>query len=776
MTEPVVEIVEPPASTPEQPTAVDVDKKPKPSKDIVTSKLKSAESGEHRLNSTARGESTIEMLAKKIEERRATRIPVTLEIRKIFLHRCVEISQKEATRNKISKKALYALRQEYKDACDGVDPASHSNFGRVFGVWNKDAVMLELLNRACERVEAIHSDCLFFRDFLFYNTAAAHRIRLFGNPVLGSLTSIFLFYLCSAILFCPIMKDVHVCPNRDSYEGWLTAVYFASVTMSTVGYGDVSLASEDGWRVFIGIVFMLVAMGVAYTVFSTAAGAALDASHIGNVAESIIGPYLSKMDDSTPLYVQIRRVVAFRISELVFWFFALNLIGMFLVRIFIRNTDVESQDWSWMDTFYWAVQTTTTIGYGDLDMPFDMRWFQIFYTTFGTAFMGAVFGAAASLKSDITDLSRFYAWKRREVSKRMIEDFQGPDGDDRVDQYEFLVGSLLMLNKLSSSDIEQIMDKFRDLAGNKGYIIADDADHGSAIEDEEDREDSGEIVEMEKPQCKEKIGCSIRLKGTAPFYRRLRELFFAPTRSKTWKSIGGNRLQVRRVHTSPHIYEISNFLSEAELQYFERFIETCPFRKSFVDNMQYGEDGEAETTTSSKSQDSSDENKPKRQRRTMVDATHRTSTFFGFKHRADTTIRAIEQRAADLLGCWVHQLEGLQLVRYLPGQFFGIHHDMGDLLDNDEVVLPPKNLAVKRRLVTLFVYLNDLSKDQGGGTYFPKCDDLRVRPRKGMAVMWSNINGEGGPDNDTIHAGEVVNPKCEKGVAKYGLNIWVTEE
>ncbi len=233
-----------------------------------------------------------------------------------------------------------------------------------------------------------------------------------------------------------------------------------------------------------------------------------------------------------------------------------------------------------------------------------------------------------------------------------------------------------------------------------------------------------------------------------------------------WKSIGGNRLHLCRVNNSPHIYEIENFLSDAEINYFAEFIKNCSFQRSFVDNMQY--DNETR---------SADEKTPKRQRRTVLDSTHRTSTFFAFKHRADITIRAIEQRTADLLGCWVHQVEGLQLVRYLPGQFFGIHHDLGDLLENDEVLLPRKHLAIKRRLVTIFVYLNDLTKEQGGCTYFPKCDNLRVRPKKGKAVLWSNVNANGYPDSDTIHAGEVVQLKNDdKDVVKYGLNIWITEE
>jgi prolyl 4-hydroxylase len=236
-------------------------------------------------------------------------------------------------------------------------------------------------------------------------------------------------------------------------------------------------------------------------------------------------------------------------------------------------------------------------------------------------------------------------------------------------------------------------------------------------------------------------------------------LFFSPPSSQGFQNIGGRRLKLQRVHENPPIYVIDNFLTTSDLEYFDEKIESCPFQKSFVDNMQ---------------QDDENKNKNKKSAtRTLLDSTHRTSTFFGFKKLHDSKVASLEQRIADVLGCWVHQIEALQLVRYLPGQFFGVHHDLGDLLENDEVTLPPKNLMSKRRLVTLFCYLNTLDEGQNGCTYFPKCGDLRVKPVRGRAVLWSNILASGAPDPRTIHAGEAVEGK---GAVKYALNVWICEE
>jgi len=193
---------------------------------------------------------------------------------------------------------------------------------------------------------------------------------------------------------------------------------------------------------------------------------------------------------------------------------------------------------------------------------------------------------------------------------------------------------------------------------------------------------------------------------------------------------------------------IDDFLNAAELQYLHTAASNHRFQRSYVDQIS-----------------SSDEDKG-----SHYDTSHRTSTFLSFQKQQDATISRIETKAAALVGSWSPvTVEALQLVRYLPNQFFGVHHDMGDYNEETkEVSLPPKSLYSKRRIVTFFCYLNKV--EAGGCTYFP-VPNVRVEPVPGRAVLFSNILASGQPDPRTVHAGEAV----DRGI-KYGLNIWICED
>ena len=120
-------------------------------------------------------------------------------------------------------------------------------------------------------------------------------------------------------------------------------------------------------------------------------------------------------------------------------------------------------------------------------------------------------------------------------------------------------------------------------------------------------------------------------------------------------------------------------------------------------------------------------------------------------------IKNIKQKAAKLSGLSINKIEGLQVVRYEPGQQYKEHYDWFE-----EGHYEPSE---GNRKATFFCYLND--EFDGGETFFPKAN-FRKKGRKGSALFWNNITENGNVDRNTLHSGLPVNSGT-----KYGLNIWI---
>ena len=170
----------------------------------------------------------------------------------------------------------------------------------------------------------------------------------------------------------------------------------------------------------------------------------------------------------------------------------------------------------------------------------------------------------------------------------------------------------------------------------------------------------------------ETIRKSTRRVAPIPVPHRIQNLFH---HEKDHEPIIHRKLQ--RIHTNPSVYMINDFLSETDLEYFDKNITQHGdhFLASFIED----EQGEKQIVE------------------------ERTSTYIFMDKGRDATIRSIESRAADLVSLGPDYVEPLQIVSYTKGQKFELHHDAGTMMEDGTVEInPPK------RLVTLFVYLNNL--------------------------------------------------------------------
>ena len=103
----------------------------------------------------------------------------------------------------------------------------------------------------------------------------------------------------------------------------------------------------------------------------------------------------------------------------------------------------------------------------------------------------------------------------------------------------------------------------------------------------------------------------------------------------------------------------------------------------------------------------------------------------------DPAVHALNRRIAAASGTDVRQGEPLQVLRYSVGQQYRPHIDAIPGFEN-------------QRILTMLVYLND--DFDGGETHFLKCG-LTFRARTGDAILFENVDANGRPNSEAVHAG-----------------------
>ena len=117
----------------------------------------------------------------------------------------------------------------------------------------------------------------------------------------------------------------------------------------------------------------------------------------------------------------------------------------------------------------------------------------------------------------------------------------------------------------------------------------------------------------------------------------------------------------------------------------------------------------------------------------------------------DRYVAVIERKLHERLGIANNYGEGLRGVKYEPGQRYLTHHDSFQQGNEqwDQYVGARGN-----RTWSALIYCNTLKG--GGETIFPELG-VRIEPRAGMLVAWSNLKPDRTPDMDLIHSAE---PHC----------------
>jgi hypothetical protein len=130
----------------------------------------------------------------------------------------------------------------------------------------------------------------------------------------------------------------------------------------------------------------------------------------------------------------------------------------------------------------------------------------------------------------------------------------------------------------------------------------------------------------------------------------------------------------------------------------------------------------------------------------------------------DLVTEAVSSRACALAGLPAANAEALQVLNYQVGEYFAPHVDYLDPGFAGHAATLTNN---GQRVCTVLVYLND--DLEGGETEFLRLG-LSHRGRKGDALMFRNVDGQGRPDPRTLHAGR---PPTRG--EKWLLSVWILD-
>lgn len=112
----------------------------------------------------------------------------------------------------------------------------------------------------------------------------------------------------------------------------------------------------------------------------------------------------------------------------------------------------------------------------------------------------------------------------------------------------------------------------------------------------------------------------------------------------------------------------------------------------------------------------------------------------------------IDQKISSKIGLSDNFSESSQIQHYRVGNQFKPHHDFFHPHDFENYA--GKNSHYKgQRTWTFTVYLNDVV--EGGETEFVEMG-LKIKPKRGMAVVWNNLLENGDTNQRTLHCGKPV--------------------
>eukprot|EP01031_Cornospumella_fuschlensis_P030150 gene30150-36421_t len=231
----------------------------------------------------------------------------------------------------------------------------------------------------------------------------------------GGLLAVFIFFLLAVVFY-------------SNYEGWSIndSVFFTIVTISTVGYGTPH-PSDDNSRLFT-LFFIIIG------VFFVIAGV----NEVLHSRLKLLRDYLCKSRKMQVAEdIEVGDIYRYRRQ---LWYLIIGIIACIFVGAIVMKFN---EDWSWIEAFFFIIETSATVGYGDMVIKeASSKTFLCFYIILST-FLTAT---AIRTMTGVNIETKHVAKQEQKLQQLLALDFLSDDlhaDRQKVSRYEVLVKVLV---------------------------------------------------------------------------------------------------------------------------------------------------------------------------------------------------------------------------------------------------------------------------------------------------------------------------------------------
>lgn len=255
-------------------------------------------------------------------------------------------------------------------------------------------------------------------------------------------------------------------PTEQLRWTYLDAVYFAVVTVSTVGYGDFSPLSDahaSGGMMFFTIMYVVV--GIVF-IWPTFAGAVEKVSRpafhsVAKLVDNLLPPKQIDINESgEPDFVVPQRALIFYGRSLAAPFVCFIVLQIVCAAVFVAIEDDVNGDYG--KALYHCLITATTVGYGDVSIRTDDgKIFAVVHILLSVSLLAAILTNVDELRSKRrTQLKHGKMFLDRINVKNILS--LDTDGLG-VDRFEFVVGMLIRVDAVDPKFVLSLLAQFQAL-------------------------------------------------------------------------------------------------------------------------------------------------------------------------------------------------------------------------------------------------------------------------------------------------------------------------